>query len=111
MYLDAVPFLSALGLGDAFSSPLGYLGLSQQPAILHEVVALYDGNQFLNKPPAGFEQVSLSWVRDNLAVIPGEWEAGDISQYLHRFSYVETNEFQRHHSMISSQTTRPFKTH
>ncbi|OQE27708.1 hypothetical protein PENSTE_c004G07422 [Penicillium steckii] len=80
MNLDAVPFLSALGLGDALSSPLNYLGLNQQPAVLHEVVPLNDESQFLNKPPSGFEQLSLSWVRDNLAVIPGEWEAGDIKK-------------------------------
>ena len=93
MNLDAVPFLSALGLGDALSSPLNYLGLNQKPAVLHEVAPLNDESKFLNKPPSGFEQLSLSWVRDNLAVIPGEWEAGDISQYLHRIIWVETNKF------------------
>lgn len=36
---------------------------------------------FLSALPAGFEKVSLSYVKDNLAVIPGEWEAGDISQF------------------------------
>lgn len=81
MDLSTVPFLSALGLDSTFS-PLQYFGLSQQPAAaVQEVVELSGENQFLNAVPAGFEQVSVSFVRSNFAVIPGDWEAGDISQY------------------------------
>ncbi|KAJ5636386.1 uncharacterized protein N7484_009699 [Penicillium longicatenatum] len=63
---------------NAFSY-LSFLGLSQQPASLHvNTNILPSDNEFLNNIPPTFENVSVSFVKDNLAVIPGEWEASGI---------------------------------
>lgn len=79
MNISTASFLSALGLGATFS-PFEYLGLNQQPAAAVYEAPLVGENPFLNALPVGFEHLSISFVRDNLAVIPGDWEAGDISQ-------------------------------
>jgi gluconolactonase len=80
MSLSTASFLSALGLGATFS-PLEYLGLNQQPAApVYEPATLAGENPFLNALPSEFEQLSISFVRNNLAVIPGDWGVGDISQ-------------------------------
>jgi gluconolactonase len=69
--------------GDSAFSPLSFLGSNQQGVlpVHHNTTALASEDSFLSALPAGFEKVSLSYVKDNLAVIPGEWEAGDISQF------------------------------
>jgi gluconolactonase len=67
---------------NAFSY-LSFLGLSQQPASLYtNTNILPSDNEFLNNIPPTFENVSVSFVKDNLAVIPGEWEASGISKFV-----------------------------
>ena len=51
------------------------LGLNQQPASPEPV----NQDAFLNVVPSAFEHLSVSFIRDHLAVIPGEWENSDIS--------------------------------
>lgn len=72
-------FLSAIW-GASGLSGLDFLGSSQAP--LQHVVTPASEGSFLNKVPPGFENVSVSFVRDHLAVIPGEWEAGGISNFI-----------------------------
>lgn len=74
-------FLSVLW-GESSFTPLSFLGTNQQAVlpVQHNATALASEDGFLHAIPAGFEQVSVSFVKDNLAVIPGEWEAGGISQ-------------------------------
>ncbi|KAJ5945623.1 hypothetical protein N7454_002462 [Penicillium verhagenii] len=65
--------------GNAFPC-LSFLGFSQQP-VTPDVNPniLRSDNEYLSNIPPGFEHVSASFVKDNLAVIPGEWEAGGIN--------------------------------
>ncbi|KAJ6057097.1 hypothetical protein N7460_000371 [Penicillium canescens] len=66
--------------GDSAFSPLSFLGSNHQDVlpVHHNATSLASEDDFLSALPVGFEKVSLSYVKDNLAVIPGEWEAGDI---------------------------------
>lgn len=106
MNLSTVPILSTLGLGASFC-PLEYLGLNQQPvAAVHEAVSLASGNSYINALPPGFEQLSVSYVRNNLAVIPGDWEAGSISQNTSLIlAEPKLTDFQKHPSTTSNQTS------
>lgn len=71
--------------GHAFSY-LSFLGLNQQPASLDvNTNIIPSDNKFLKNIPPAFEDVSISFLRDNLAVVPGEWEAGGISKFLFYF--------------------------
>ncbi|KAJ6033710.1 hypothetical protein N7444_011481 [Penicillium canescens] len=67
--------------GDSAFSPLSFLGSNHQDVlpVHHNATSLASEDDFLSALPVGFEKVSLSYVKDNLAVIPGEWEAGDIN--------------------------------
>lgn len=65
--------------GGSVLSSLNFLGLAQQPSVATDPV---DEDAFLNKIPSAFEHLSVSFVRDNLAVIPGDWDSGDLSEYL-----------------------------
>lgn len=69
--------------GECSFTSISFLGTNQQAVLplQHNATALASEDGFLNAIPAGFEQVSISFVKDNLAVIPGEWEAGGISQF------------------------------
>jgi gluconolactonase len=112
MNLSAASFLSALGLGATFS-PFEYFGLNQQPAAaVYEAATLASENPFLIALPAEFEQLSISFVRNNLAVIPGDWEAGDISQNT-PVTLIESKliNFQKHPFTISSRISRLSKMH
>ncbi|KAJ5654240.1 hypothetical protein N7490_001243 [Penicillium lividum] len=65
--------------GIAAFSYLNFLGISPQsvsPDVNTNIIP--SENEFLNNIPPTFEHVSISFVRDNLAVVPGEWEAGGI---------------------------------
>lgn len=71
--------------GNAFSY-LSFLGLNQQQASLDvNTNILPSDNGFLNNVPPTFEDVSITFVKDNLAVIPGEWEVGGISRFFSNF--------------------------
>ena len=60
-----------------------FLGTQQQSIRAQDIAAgPIDQDAFLNKVPPAFEHLSVSFIKDNLAVIPGEWDAGDISKYL-----------------------------
>ncbi|KAJ6005675.1 hypothetical protein N7451_003619 [Penicillium sp. IBT 35674x] len=66
--------------GNAFSY-LSFFGLNQQQARLDvNTNILPSDKDFLNNVPPAFEDVSIAFVKDNLAVIPGEWEVGGISE-------------------------------
>ncbi|KAL1849967.1 hypothetical protein Plec18170_007063 [Paecilomyces lecythidis] len=80
MSLSATSLLSIFW-GEATFSPLTFLGSSQQQSVfpVQDDVNVFSSEEaFLNKVPAGFEQASVSFVRDNLAIIPGMWESGGI---------------------------------
>lgn len=82
MNLSAASLLSILW-GDATFSPLSFQGPGQQQPVLaghHDASVFANEDAFLHKIPAGFEQTSVSFVKDNLAVIPGTWESGGISK-------------------------------
>lgn len=83
MNLSAASLLSIFW-GEATFSPLNFLGSSlEQPVfpVQHDTSALASEDTFLNNVPAAFEHVSISFVKDNLAVIPGQWESGGISEF------------------------------
>ncbi|KAJ5546082.1 hypothetical protein N7494_003667 [Penicillium frequentans] len=64
--------------GTAFSY-LSFFGLNQQQASPDvNTNILPSDNDFLNNVPLAFEDVSITFVKDNLAVIPGEWVVGGI---------------------------------
>lgn len=68
----------------SFLSYFDFLGLTDQPssAQVQDVVTIpIDEDVFLNEVPPAFEHLSVSFIKDNFAVIPGEWDAGDISEY------------------------------
>lgn len=44
--------------------------------------ALASEDAFLHQISAGFEHACVYFVKDNSAVIPGEWESGGISEFL-----------------------------
>lgn len=66
--------------GGSIISSFNFLGLAQS-SVPDVVTASIAEGAFLNKVPPAFEHLSASFVKDNLAVIPGEWDAGDISEY------------------------------
>lgn len=73
-------FFESFSTGNALSY-LSFLGLNQQPATPEYEVDVPDSDHaFLNNIPTAFEHLSVSYVKENLAVIPGEWEAGGISK-------------------------------
>lgn len=55
---------------------LDFLGVNQQPAVPVPI----SQDAILNVVPPAFEHLSISFVKDHLAIIPGEWESGGISQ-------------------------------
>lgn len=75
----SVSLLSAIWSGNGFPN-LAFLGFNQAP-VQHAITPTGEGS-FLNTIPPGYESVSVSFIRDNLAVIPGEWEAGGISKFV-----------------------------
>lgn len=67
--------------GTAFSY-LSFFGLNQQQASPDiNTNILPSDNDFLNNVPLAFEDVSITFVKDNLAVIPSEWVVGGISKF------------------------------
>lgn len=69
--------------GGSVLSCFDFLGTQQQSIRAQDIAAgPIDQDAFLNKVPPAFEHLSVSFIKDNLAVIPGEWDAGDISKYL-----------------------------
>ncbi|KAJ5106767.1 hypothetical protein N7456_003442 [Penicillium angulare] len=74
---------SSFSTGNALSY-LSFLGLNQQPAFQeHAADGPESEHAFLNKIPPAFAHLSISYVKDNFAVIPGEWEAGGIKTALY----------------------------
>lgn len=89
----SVASLLSIFWGEATFSPLNFLGSSQQQPVFpvqHDANVLSSEGAFLNKIPAGFEQASVSFVRDNLAVIPGTWDSGGISKLVLLWLYSST---------------------
>lgn len=74
--------LASFWAGGVLSS--GFFGLGQQPFLPGQNIptAPITEDAYLNKVPSAFEHLSVSYIKDNLAVIPGEWEAGGISKCL-----------------------------
>lgn len=79
MNLNATLLASFWG-GNILSS-FDFLGLTQQSSIPDIVTAPITEDAYLNKVPLALEHLAVSFIKDNLAVIPGEWDAGDISEY------------------------------
>lgn len=82
MNLSAASLLSIF-LGEAtFSSP-NFLAATQHQSVLsaqEDVGASACQGALLNSIPAGFDHVSVSFVKDHLAVLPGVWDSGGISR-------------------------------
>ena len=64
-----------------FISQLGFLGFEVQQDYSTGDRSPDASWTLLKALPPGFESVSAAFIRDNLAVIPGEWETGDLSKY------------------------------
>lgn len=45
-------------------------------------VVAQNSNTFFSLPPASYSKLSAVLIRDNLAVIPGDWDSGNISQII-----------------------------
>jgi gluconolactonase len=76
----SIPFLTFSWGWNAFFQSSGY-GISQSHYVPLNVTISHDYEAlFLNNVPPGFVNVSCLFVKENLAVIPGDWKAGDISE-------------------------------
>lgn len=68
--------------GGSLASWVDFLGLTHRPYVpVQDVIDPIHEDAFLNEIPQAFANLSISFIKDNLAVIPGEWDAGDISEY------------------------------
>lgn len=82
MNLSAASLLSIF-LGEATFSPLHFLAATQHQSVLpaqEDASVSTSESAFLHAIPAGFDRVSVSFVKDHLAVIPGVWDSGGISR-------------------------------
>ncbi|KAJ5629392.1 hypothetical protein N7528_003049 [Penicillium herquei] len=74
---------SSFSTGNTFSF-LNFLGFTQQPVTSDPRIDLSNNEHaVLNSVPSEFEHLSIVYVKENLAVIPGEWEAGGIKTHFY----------------------------